>query len=98
MKTYVDIIGFIGSFTLSSMAIPQIITTYKRKSAEDISYGMLFLLLLGYSVMMAYGVLLPSLPIVTSLCLSIFNNIVLIVLKIKYDGSNILAILPIISM
>lgn len=86
MITYVDIIGFIGSFTGSSMTIPQIIKTYKQKSAKDISYGMLLTLLIGNCILMAYGILLPSLPIVSSLALSIFTNMILIGLKVRYDG------------
>jgi MtN3 and saliva related transmembrane protein len=80
-----EIVGYIGSFTLSLMAIPQIISVYKTKSAKDLSYGMLVVLLVGYIVFLAYGILLYSIPIISSICLSIVNCIHLLILKYIYD-------------
>jgi MtN3 and saliva related transmembrane protein len=84
MVLYVDILGFIGSFLLAFMAIPQIYAIYKRKSADDIAYGMLVMLGFGYMLFLIYGILLPSTPIIASTSLSLFNLIVLICMKFTY--------------
>lgn len=94
MSLHAEIIGYIGSFTLSFMALPQIYTIYKTKSSNDLSYGTLAMLMIGYILFAIYGILISSLPIMTSLSLSIVNCIILIGLKYKYDQPNKLETLP----
>jgi MtN3 and saliva related transmembrane protein len=90
MVVYVEVIGYIGSFVLSFMAIPQIYNIWRTKSAKDLSYGMLAMLMIGYILFLTYGVLIWSIPIVTSIAFSITNCSIMIALKWKYDKVAIL--------
>ena len=85
---HVEIIGYIGSFMLSLMAIPQIVSVYKTKSAADLSYGMMAMLMIGYTFFLTYGVLIMSIPIIASVSLSVVNCLVLIGLKHKYGSAS----------
>lgn len=81
MVLYIDIIGYIGSFTLSLTYIPQIISIYKTKSAKDLSYLMISMLIIGYIIFLVYGVLIMSIPLIVSISISLVNCIHLFILK-----------------
>ncbi len=49
-----EIIGWIGSIALSICAIPQVIKTWKTKSANDLSWGFLLLWFKGEILTFAY--------------------------------------------
>jgi MtN3 and saliva related transmembrane protein len=85
---YVEVVGYIGSFTLAFMTLPQIINTYKTKSAKDLSYGMLGMMMVGYSFFLTYGILIYAIPIISSISLSILNCSILISMKRYYDVVN----------
>ncbi len=84
----IDIVGYTGSFVLSFMALPQIYNIIKTKSSKDISYGMLFLLMIGYILFLVYGILIWSIPIMASISFSIMNASILLFLKYKYDKTS----------
>ena len=81
MIPYIDIIGYIGSFTLSLTYIPQIIDIYKTKSAKDLSYLMIIMLIIGYIVFLAYGILIMSIPLIVSISISLANCVHLLIIK-----------------
>ena len=81
MISYIEIIGYIGSFMLSLTYIPQIINIYKTKSAKDLSYLMIIMLIIGYIIFLAYGVLIMSIPLIVSISISLVNCIHLFVIK-----------------
>ena len=81
MVLYIDIIGYIGSFTLSLTYIPQIISIYRTKSAKDLSYVMICMLIIGYIIFLAYGILIMSIPLIVSISISLANCIHLFILK-----------------
>ena len=81
MVLYIDIIGYIGSFTLSLTYIPQIINIYRTNSAKDLSYVMICMLIVGYIIFLAYGILIKSIPLIVSISISLANCIHLFILK-----------------
>ncbi len=81
MVLYIDIIGYIGSFTLSLTYIPQILNIYKTKSAKDLSYWMINLLIIGYIIFLVYGILIVSIPLIASISISLVNCIHILILK-----------------
>lgn len=81
MVLYIDIIGYVGSFTLSLTYIPQIISIYRTKSAKDLSYIMICMLIVGYIIFLTYGVLIMSIPLIVSISISLANCIHLFILK-----------------
>ncbi len=81
----VQIIGIIaGVFTASSL-IPQLIKTLKEKKSEDVSIGMLVVLLAGLSLWLVYGLMRDDAPIIYTNAFSLLLNISMIFLRFKYN-------------
>ena len=82
-----DMFGYAGMVTGVSFTLPQVYKTYRTKSIEDISWGMLVLLVLNCVFWFSYGYLQDSLPLLLTNGLSLFVVSVLIVLKIRYSNN-----------
>lgn len=61
--TYVGSLA--GSLTTLSF-LPQVIRVYKLKSAHDLSYGYLGMFATGVTAWFVYGVLIRSVPVITT--------------------------------
>lgn len=72
-----------GIFTAASM-LPQVFKIIKEKEAEQVSLIMLFVLIAGICLWMAYGWLKKDTPIIATNSFSFLTNVVLIVLRIRY--------------
>ncbi len=81
---YIQLVGIVaGIFTATSL-MPQLIKTFKTKTAEEISLVMLITLMLGIGLWIYYGILRKDLPIIITNGFSFMLNIILIVLRVKY--------------
>jgi len=80
-----DIIGFAAGLLIAISMIPQVIKSYKTRSVKDISFLMLFIIMLGTALWVIYGVLISSLPIIAMDGFGFFVNLILIFMKIKYE-------------
>ncbi|MBI5456170.1 hypothetical protein HY969_00340 [Candidatus Kaiserbacteria bacterium] len=76
-----DIFGYAGTVTAVGFMIPQVFRTYKTKSVEDISWGMLSVFLLNCFFWTTYGILENSMPVI--LANSIAGAVVLIQITLK---------------
>lgn len=79
------ILGMVAGFLTTASFVPQVWRTWRTRSAEDISCGMLLLFLLGLSLWLLYGILLTSIPIMLANTVTIALVIVLIVMKLRYS-------------
>ncbi|HEY9299421.1 MAG TPA: SemiSWEET transporter [Phormidium sp.] len=80
----IDILGFIAA-TLTSIAfLPQLVKTWKTKSAGDVSFGMLFTFCTGVFLWLLYGILIQSWPVIAANFLTLIFNVVILSLKIRY--------------
>jgi MtN3 and saliva related transmembrane protein len=82
----VSLLG-LGAGTLTTLAfLPQVIKTWRERSARGVSTGMFLLLCLGVSLWVIYGLLIRSTPVVVA------NGAVLalagtnLALKLRYPG------------
>lgn len=88
-----DIVGYCGIVSLSFMLIPQVRQTYRQKTATHLNWTFLFLQTLASSCGFVYGIgvyqesdLATAIPLlVQNPCVAI-SSVVLIIMKIKYDG------------
>ena len=77
-------IGIIaGIFTATSL-LPQLIKILKEKKAEDVSIGMLLILMTGVALWIYYGVLREDVPIIATNSFSLLLNIITLYYRIKY--------------
>jgi len=80
----VSTIGFIAG-TLTTIAfLPQLMHTWKHKSAREISYGMLLAFCSGVAFWLLYGLLIHAWPIILANAATLVLAVSILVLKIRY--------------
>ncbi len=72
-----------GSCTAISL-LQQLIKIVKQRKAEDISFIMLLILLVGIAGWIVYGVLKKDLPIIITNCFSFVINTMIIIFSARY--------------
>jgi len=88
MSEYSQYVGAIaGIFTAASM-IPQLFKIIRTKKAENISYFMILILLLGLAGWVWYGILKKDYPVILTNSFSFLLNIVMLGFSIKYKSKS----------
>ena len=82
-----DILGLAAGILTACSMLPQLVKTVKEKKAEEISLGMLLVLLAGIALWVWYGIKKNDLPIIATNAFSLLINLVMVGLRIKY-GKN----------
>lgn len=89
MHENIQLIG-IGAGILTSVSmLPQLIKTFRKKEAEDLSLIMILVLMSGLGVWIWYGILRNDLPIILTNCFSFLLNSLLLFLRFRYAGKRI---------
>lgn len=81
-------IGIAAGVLTASSLLPQLIKTIKEKKAEEISIGMLLILMAGIALWIFYGIKRDDLPIMVTNAFSLLLNISMLFLRIKYNRSG----------
>ena len=84
MKDYSLYVGIAAGICTAISLLPQLIRIIKTKKADDISYFMLFILLVGLAGWIWYGILKKDYPIIITNGFSLMTNLVIIVLSVRY--------------
>ncbi|BAY35324.1 MULTISPECIES: SemiSWEET transporter [unclassified Tolypothrix] len=81
---FITVLGLVAA-TLTTVAfLPQMFQTWRTKSAKDVSYIMLITFSSGLFLWLIYGIYLQALPIILANTVSLFFNLIILSLKIKY--------------
>ena len=80
-----DILGYIAAVFISVSFIPQVIKSYKTKSVEDVSIGLLIASIIGTAFWLMYGYILKNWPILVANTTFIVIVLWQLDLKIHYD-------------
>jgi MtN3 and saliva related transmembrane protein len=81
-------IGLVAGFCTTVSFLPQVIKTWKTRSAQDLSFAMLLIFLIGLALWMFYGVVISSLPIILANAVTIALVSCILLLKWRYgEGS-----------
>ena len=79
-----QVLGLVAGCFTSSSTFPQIIKTYKKKDASDISVVMFSVLLIGVILWTLYGIKKSDVPIIATNALAIVLNSIMIFFKLRY--------------
>lgn len=79
-----DLISIIAGVLAVLSFVPQVIKTYRTKSADDISAGMFALLALVASLWIMYGILMHIYALVFSNGIILIMECAILVLKFRY--------------
>ena len=81
-------VGIAAGICTGVSMLPQLIKIIKEKKAENLSYVMLFVLLLGLGGWIWYGILKDDYPIIITNSFSFIVNVLIIIFSIKYKSSD----------
>ena len=79
-----DFYGFTAAFLTTLAFLPQLIKTFKTKSADDVSSLTLTIFLIGLMFWVVYGFKGNSLPIIIANVITFILNLSILFLKIKF--------------
>ena len=61
---YIGIIGILAGICTTIAFLPQVLKTWRTKSAKDLSLGMFSIFCTGVALWLTYGILIQDLPII----------------------------------
>lgn len=85
MLLLTDLIGYIAAFLGAILMLPQVVRTYRLKSAKDLSLIMIAVYLLTTFLWTAYGLLIEALPLVVCNVVAFGIGVFQMGLKIAYS-------------
>jgi len=83
-----NLLGIIAGALTSVAMLPQLIKVIKQKNADDLSWGMLMVLISGLSLWVWYGFIKDELPIILSNAFAVLVNITLLTCCIIYKKKS----------
>ena len=85
---YIDLLGFLAAFLTTIAFLPQLYKTWNTKSADDVSFIMLILFIIGLIFWIIYGLEINSIPILIANIITFILNFSILILKIRYMKPN----------
>lgn len=82
--TAIEILGLAAGTISSITFLPQVTRIWKTKSVKDLSMNMLFLLILGVSMWLVYGVVQKDLAIIYTNSMVLVMSVIMFFFKIKF--------------
>ncbi|MFZ1529788.1 MAG: SemiSWEET transporter [Ferruginibacter sp.] len=82
--TAIEILGLAAGTISSITFLPQVIRVWKTKSAKDLSFNMLLLLILGVSMWLTYGILQKDVAIIYTNSMVLAMAFIMVYFKLKF--------------
>jgi MtN3 and saliva related transmembrane protein len=80
-----DLLGYIAGLFTTAENVPQVITTFRKRSGEGLSFRMLLTLGIGLSLWIAYGVVVSSKPLIVFNGIALALVLTLVTMKFRFD-------------
>jgi MtN3 and saliva related transmembrane protein len=81
---HIELIGLAAGGLTTVSFLPQVIKTWKSKSAKDLSLVMFSLFCLGIVLWLIYGLLIHSLPVILSNAFTLILSSTILFFKLKF--------------
>ena len=78
-----DALGYAAALFATGSFVPQVIKTWRTRSAEDLSMVMLLCHIIGMLLWLGYGIMIGSAPVVIANIVAVLLDIVLLSLKLR---------------
>lgn len=83
---YIQLIGVLAAICTTISFLPQVIKTWKSKSAKDLSLGMFSLFFTGVFLWLIYGLMTENFPIILANGLTLVLSGSLLYFKLVYKN------------
>src|SRR5690606_39715602 len=80
----IQVLGLVAGSLTTAAFLPQVVKTWKSRSAKDLSLGMFSLFCLGVAMWLVYGVVVRDIPVIASNLLTLLLASKLLFFKLKY--------------
>jgi len=80
----VEIVGIAAGALSCTTFLPQVIKTYKSKSAKDVSLFMFIIAAVSTFLWLIYGLLIDSFSLIFTNAIVVVLSLVMLLLKLKY--------------
>jgi MtN3 and saliva related transmembrane protein len=81
---YTTTLGIIAGILTTIAYLPQLLKTWKSKSANDLSWSMLIVLCIGIILWLIYGFSVQDIPIIAANVVTLLLAAIILILKIRY--------------
>lgn len=85
-KSVIQLLGLIAGGCTTIAFLPQVIKTWKSRSAKDLSLSMFSIFSVGVALWLAYGFLVNDIPIIAANLITLMLASTLLVFKLKYKN------------
>lgn len=80
------ILGYFAGFLTTVSFLPQVVKTWKSRSASDLSLGMFSVFSVGVMCWLVYGLLLQETPMIFWNAVTLVLALAIMVMKLKFDS------------
>jgi MtN3 and saliva related transmembrane protein len=80
----IDLLGWIAGLLTTIAFFPQLLKTWRSKSAKDVSLVMMITFCIGVFLWLVYGLAIQALPVVIANLVTLILALLILILKIKY--------------
>lgn len=84
-SNFITAIGLLAGALTTIAYVPQLVKTWRSKSAQDLSWGMLVTLCLGIVLWLIYGIYSQDLPVIAANVFTLALSSIILMLKFKYE-------------
>ncbi len=81
-----DVVGYLAATLTTASWIPQILRTWRLRSAADLSLGMLATFSIGIALWLVFGIATSSGPVIAANTATLVLNLVLVGLRLRFGG------------
>lgn len=79
-----DLVGYVAATLTTAAWVPQLVRTWRTKSADDLSLGMLAAFTLGVLLWLVFGIARDSRPVIAANAVTLVLSLVLVALRVAY--------------
>lgn len=79
-------VGFFAGFLTTISFLPQVVKTWKTRSASDLSLGMFSVFSVGVLFWLVYGFLIQEPPMILWNSVTLIFVLAILVMKLKFDS------------
>lgn len=84
----VNAVGTLAALCSMSSFVPQVVKIARERDASSVSLRMYVVTVTGFSLWLAYGVMLKSLPLIASNAVSLLLSGAVLALKLRYPDAS----------
>ena len=84
-KNTIQLLGLIAGACTTIAFLPQVLKTWKSRSARDLSLGMFSIFSFGVFLWLVYGFLVNDIPVIAANLVTLMLASTLLVFKLKYN-------------